>query len=228
MNLDWKTLFHLDRLSGKTFYLFYPDLLKSNLSEFTAAFREHYSQANVAFSYNASPIPDVCQIINENGGFAQVSSWVEYEIAKRVGVSPSKIIFTGAYKGDSAIARALNDGAIVIIDSYQEAMTIIELADKNPQKTYHVGFRVNITLENAAPSRFGLDVDSSAFRRIWNQISITKNIKIEGLHCHCMLTRKTVRAFADLTQTMILTTWQLFPEEPPTFIDIGGGSSGKS
>lgn len=74
---------------GDAFYILDTEQFKVNFSELKKAFTDIYSNFNIAYSYKTNYTPKLCGIVNELGGYAEVVSDMELEIALKVGVEPS-------------------------------------------------------------------------------------------------------------------------------------------
>ena len=83
---------------GDAFYLLDSAQFRKNYTELKSAFSEIYPDFNIAYSYKTNYTPKLCKIVNELGGYAEVVSDMEMEIALRIGVNPEKIIWNGPFK----------------------------------------------------------------------------------------------------------------------------------
>ena len=83
---------------GDAFYILDTAQFRTNFAELKKAFSDIYDKFNIAYSYKTNYTPKLCGIVDELGGYAEVVSDMEAEIALRLGVTPSKIIFNGPYK----------------------------------------------------------------------------------------------------------------------------------
>ena len=98
MDLNYKILNTLCRKYGDSFYLLDYDRFAKNYDEFLKAFTKFYPKTILAYSYKTNYTPKLCKIINEKGGFAEVVSEMEYDLAIKIGVNPQNIIVNGPYK----------------------------------------------------------------------------------------------------------------------------------
>ena len=127
MDLNYKILNTLCRKYGDSFYLLDYDRFAKNYDEFLKAFTKFYPKTILAYSYKTNYTPKLCKIINEKGGFAEVVSEMEYDLAIKIGVNPQNIIVNGPYKNKKILEKFLINGSIVNLDSYYE----ITLVKKN-------------------------------------------------------------------------------------------------
>ena len=85
---------------GDAFYLLDSEQFAKNFSELKAAFQKVYPNFNIAYSYKTNYTPKLCKMVNEIGGYAEVVSEMELEIARRVGCKPERIIWNGPIKNE--------------------------------------------------------------------------------------------------------------------------------
>ena len=223
MQIDYEKINDLIKLYGDAFYLLDSEQFEKNYRELKSAFTDIYPEFNIAYSYKTNYTPKFCKIVDSMGGYAEVVSDMEAEIALRIGVSPKNIIWNGPYKNLEKVKELLLLGATVNIDSIYEVEPILSLADRFPEKILNVGVRCNFVVNDGVVSRFGFDVESEEFECVLKSLQGKKNINIEGLQCH-FATRdlKTWKPRAvgmiDLIDKYGLT---------PAHIDLGGGLFGK-
>ena len=83
---------------GNAFYMLESKQFRQNFIELKTEFTNIYPNFNIAYSYKTNYTPKLCKIVNELGGFAEVVSDMEMEIALRIGVEPKNIIWNGPFK----------------------------------------------------------------------------------------------------------------------------------
>lgn len=207
---------------GDAFYLLDSEQFKKNYLELKNAFSEIYSNFNIAYSYKTNYTPKLCKIVNELGGYAEVVSEMEAELAIKCGVKPENIIWNGPIKNPEKLKEYLHMGVNVNIDSIGEAEYIQKLAD-DTDKTLNVGIRCNYDVKDGVLSRFGFDVDSEEFKKVLDIVTYTKNIHFVNFQCH--FAKRQVEYWSERAKGMIalLDKIGIIPER----IDIGGGIFGK-
>jgi len=208
----------LASIYGEPFYLLDTQRFKQNYNEFLKAFRSFYPETFIAYSYKTNYTPKLCIIINKKGGYAEVVSKMEFDLAIKLEVPVNKIIFNGPYKDEKTIRKCLLEGGIVNIDSSHEA-DIVEKIAQETQTTLSVGIRCNFKI-NSQTSRFGLDINGKEFKQTLQKLKAYDNIQI-GIHCH--FPDRSLESYATRTNIML----QLADKLQPSFIDIGGGFYGK-
>lgn len=224
MMLNREALEKISKEYGESFYLLDTKRFKTNFSELLSAFRSKYKNTYIAYSYKTNYIPKLCAAADSLGGYAEVVSDMEYEIAKRIGVKSEKIIFNGPYKNPGAVKELLLSGGIVNIDAPCEFALIGEIAKSNPDKKLKIGIRCNFDINDNVISRFGIDVDSPEFKKALSLPEAYPNITVVGLHCHFAV-RKLER-WTDRAKGMAELAKKNF-KSPPSYLDLGGGLFGK-
>lgn len=224
MKLNFDILNKISHKSYDSFYILDTKQLKRNFNELQKAFREIYPESYIAYSYKTNYIPKVCSVINELGGYAEIVSDMEYEIAKRIGVDPCKIIFNGPYKNKSAVKELMLSGGIVNIDSTAEIENIEEVVQKYPDKNFNLGIRLNFDVGDGVVSRFGFDFLSNEFVNTIHKLSANSNVNIISVQCH--FADRSIETWSTRTEKML----SLIENEItfiPDIIDFGGGLYGK-
>jgi diaminopimelate decarboxylase len=217
-------LHDLEREFGEAFFLLDVQAFRTNYDEFLDAFRTIYPRSQIAYSYKTNYIPRLCWEVDRRGGYAEVVSAMEYDVALRVGVDPSRIIFNGPCKSEDDLERALLAGSVVNLDADYEVALVEAIARRHPRATLSVGLRCNFTLEDTPSSRFGLDVedDGDLFEAL-ERLEAIDNCVVAGLHCHFSTGQRSVESYARRTRRLLELSGSCFPHHPPRFVNVGGG-----
>lgn len=224
MRIDWNLLDGLASTYGESFYLLDSQKFEKNYDEFLGAFRDIYPKTFIAYSYKTNYTPKLCTLINNKGGYAEVVSEMEFDLAIKLGVSPQKIVFNGPYKNEKTIKKCLLCGGTVNLDSFYEIDIVEKIAQDNPEVNMSLGIRCNFDIEDFATSRFGFDTTRDEFRHAINRLKKISNISIKGLHCH--FPNRNIESYITRVDKMLNLSNQLF-SSPPEFINLGGGFFGK-
>ena len=208
---------------GEVFYLLDLQQFQQNYKEFLSEFKPIYDNVKIAYSYKTNYIPIICKTVDKMGGYAEVVSEMEIEIAYRIGVRPESIIFNGPIKNKCASEKLLLNGGIVNIDNAEEAKFVFDVAKKHPKTNLNVGVRCNFDVGDGVLSRFGVDVDSEEFLFIINKIRNTPNINFKVMHCH--YASRKIDYWSNRTKNMLQLIEKLGVS--PQIIDLGGGIFGK-
>ncbi len=223
MQLNAEVLKNLSTEYGEAFYLLDSKQFRENFLELKEAFKSIYSNFNIAYSYKTNYTPKFCRIINELGGYAEVVSEMELELAQRIGAAPEKIIWNGPIKNPVVLEKFLLSGGTANIDSLSEAVFIRDLAEKNPQVLLNVGIRCNYDVNDGVVSRFGFDIDGEDFKQVLHIVQTTQNLHLINLQCH--FAKRQIEYWPARAKGMVdlIDRIGIVPER----IDIGGGLFGK-
>lgn len=167
-----------------SFYLLELDRYEKNYVDLKKSFCKIYPHFNIAYSYKTNYIPVICNRVNELGGYAEVVSDLEVEIAIRCGVDPSRIIWNGPVKNEKAVRHLLLLGGNVNADSYDELKEIFDFLSDKENLSCGIGIRCNFDIGDGVVSRFGIDTDSDDFRKAVELFRDNPEIRLKMLHCH--------------------------------------------
>lgn len=223
MILNKQVINELRKEYGDAFYLLDSDQYRNNFLELRDTFRKIYPNFNIAYSYKTNYTPKFCKIVNELGGYAEVVSEMELEIALRVGVRPNRIIWNGPIKNSKKLEEFLVAGGTDNIDSVEELEVVKNIAEKHPDKTLNLGIRCNYEVNDGVVSRFGFDVDSEGFKNVLAFVTSTPNVHFINFQCH--FAKRQIEYWPARAKGMVelIDRLSIIPER----IDIGGGLFGK-
>ena len=208
---------------GEAFYLLDSAQFRKNFAELKAAFGRLYPNWNIAYSYKTNYTPKLCKIVNELGGYAEVVSEMELEIAKRVGCKADRIIWNGPIKNVSVMEQFLLDGGTVNIDSKEELEQVKDIHNRHQYKLINMGIRCNYDVNDGVVSRFGLDTEGDDFMEAVKFATTTENVKLINFQCH--FAKRQIDFWPARAKGMVdlIDRLGVIPER----IDIGGGLFGK-
>ncbi len=224
MPLNNEVLESMSKGFGDSFYLLDSSKFSNNFEEFLSEFTAIYPKTNIGYSYKTNYTPKLCKLVNDKGGYAEVVSEMEYDLAVKIGVDPKMIIVNGPYKTKKALEKFVLGASIVNLDSYVEVEFLKEIARSHSSRQLKVGLRCNFEINDTLISRFGFDVESDSFMRMFARVSDIDNITIEGIHCH--FSNRDLQSYAYRADEILKLAHKLFTM-PPKYIDIGGGFFGK-
>jgi len=208
---------------GDAFYLLDSTQFRRNFTELKEAFGKIYPNFNIAYSYKTNYTPKLCKIVNEMGGYAEVVSEMELEIARRVGCKLERIIWNGPIKNPTIVEEFLLEGGCVNIDSSEELAMIKAIHERHADKRITVGIRCNYEVNDGVVSRFGFDIDSDDFKEAVEFATKTKNVHFINFQCH--FAKRQIDYWPARAKGMVelIDCLGIIPER----IDIGGGLFGK-
>ena len=211
----------LEEQFGLPLYVFDETVFMENYHKYVGCFQKVYPNYRVSYSYKTNYTPYICTLIKENGGYAEVVSEMEYNIARRIGYDNSKIIFNGPDKGQAGVDAALN-GSIVNVDNIHELKRICFVAKEKPERNIKIGIRVNLDIGQSFISRFGMD--KYDVKCAFKMVTGINNLNIVGLHCHISRCRD-IEAWKKRTEIMLALSDEYF-SVAPEYIDLGSGMFG--
>ena len=209
---------------GLPCYVFDEKAFRDNYLDLLNSLRREYVKYEIAYSYKTNYAPKICSIVKALGGYAEVVSDMEYDIALAVGYSSEKIVYNGPFKG-IRLEEHLLKGGILNIDNLDEIDRICSFASGHKNVKIKVGIRVNINVGQSFISRFGIDSDSKDMDIAIGKLKVFNNIKLVGLHCHIGQSRG-LEAWKSRTLQM-LELADKYIEGIPEYLDLGSGMFGK-
>lgn len=222
MNITIKRIKEISELYGNAYYLLDSKQFKDNYLKLKDEFSNIYPFFNIAYSYKTNYIPRLCKIVNELGGYAEVVSEMEMDIALNCGVNPKKIIWNGPVKNKERLIWLLNNEGTVNVDSIDE----LRFINDNVSKKVNIGLRCNFDVEDGVISRFGVDVDSEDYGNCLDIIKQNKLLHLIDVQCH--FAKRKAEFWPKRAEGMISVvknikeTLGYYPER----VDLGGGIFG--
>lgn len=223
MDINKNTVELLRKQYGEAFYLLDSAQFRKNYIELKTAFNNIYPNWNIAYSYKTNYTPKLCKIVNELGGYAEVVSEMELEIAKRVGCRMDRVIWNGPIKNIPIMEQFLLDGGTINIDCIEELEQVKDIHNRHADKLIHVGIRCNYDVNDGVVSRFGFDIDGAEFMKAVKFATTTENVKFINFQCH--FAKRQIAYWPARAKGMVdlIDRLGIIPER----IDIGGGLFGK-
>lgn len=208
------------------------DELKKNVTNLKKEFQKRWNNTIIGYSFKTNSLPWIITTLKKMGLYAEVVSKDEYELAKFLGYDINKIIYNGPIKSKETFLEALNYGAIVNIDSFQEIEWLKEIKLKSKNEKFKIGIRINFDLEKYCPnetsagkrgSRFGFNFENDEFLKAIELLKKIENITIIGIHLHASSKTRSLNIYKELTKFAIVVKKMGINLE---YIDIGGGFFG--
>lgn len=223
VKLTAERLKELKKEYGEAFYILDSDQFRENFIELKSAFSLIYPNFNIAYSYKTNYTPKLCRIVDQMGGYAEVVSEMEMELALRVGVEYKNIIWNGPIKNPFAVEKYLLNGGVLNIDSLEEVKILKEIAGRHPKAILRLGIRCNYDVGDGVISRFGFDVDSEDFKEALAFVTSTDNAKLISFQCHFAKRQLAYWPARAKGMVELIDRLGIIPER----IDLGGALFGK-
>ncbi len=218
---------------GSPFYVFDSVRFRNSIQRFSAAMRARYEPFILGYSYKTNYLPAACIQVKEAGGFAEVVSRFEYDLAIRLGYDHPNIIFNGPLKKEQDLDIAFAGGAIVNLDSMTELEFLCDWIKKHPGKKPAAGLRINIKLTGAdgeshvqdglKAGRFGFSGESldSAIEKL-----STSGVELVSLHGHSSSNNRSVDNFRTICRTLC-SVRERYSLDGLRYFNVGGGFFGR-
>lgn len=180
---------------GTPLYVFNEERIRSNFRKWTRAFTSRYPATEVFYALKANPLLAVCKILQQEGAGFEVGGPGELFIAELLGVPSHRIILNGNNKSRQELARAIEIGATINVDSIDELEAVQEEAEALGAVA-RITFRINpdvrpdvrdVHLElwtGIRESKFGIDIESGLAYEACEMAMKMKNVNVVGIHTH--------------------------------------------
>lgn len=216
----------LIKIYGSPLFVTSENKLRANVRRICDAFKRHWPDFVHGWSYKTNYTSAICNIIHQEGSWAEVVSTFEYEKARSLGIPGNKIIFNGPNKPHAILSRAIEEGAKIHIDHFDE-MILIENIAREKNTVVPIAIRLNFeTGYYEAWSRFGFNLESGQALEAVSRIANSPHLKLTGLHSHVGTFVLDPRAYAASTRIMcqfMKKIEEMFANIFIDSIDIGGG-----
>lgn len=199
--------------------------LRANARRLSRVFSRRYSNSVHGWSYKTNYTSAICNIMHQEGSWAEVVSRFEYEKARHLGVPGHKIIFNGPNKGKGILELAISEGAHIHIDHLDE-LKLIESIATEQDRIVAVTIRLNFdTGYTEAWSRFGFNIENGQARHAAKLIALSPHLQLTGLHSHIGTFVREPKAYGEQVRIMCEFMRELEVSENVRIdtIDIGGG-----
>ncbi|NQU98778.1 hypothetical protein HQ533_04880 [Candidatus Woesearchaeota archaeon] len=163
---------------GTPLYFIDKEEIEKNIDRIKTAFMSKYRKVKIYYPYKTNDLPYICRIIHKKKIGSEISSLLELELAKKLGVKD--IIFNGPGKTEEEIISAIENKVLIICDSKEEIEKVNSIA-KKLKKNIGVGIRIQPTnIEDNLWNKFGITI-KYLHKEVEKEYS---NIEIEGFHFH--------------------------------------------
>lgn len=207
-----------------------PIELEKSVMGFQNALEKNFKESIVGYSVKTNSVPKCMNLAGSMGAYAEVVSHDEYELALLCGFEKNHIVYNGPMKSKDTFLDAIENGAIVNIETKRELDWLKELPS---DKSYPVGIRLNVNISNVSSedadgdndnSRFGFSDETSDFADAIKKIDSLENVKLAGLHIHRTSHSRSIRFYkasiAFACETIKKYALNL------DYLDVGGGYFG--
>lgn len=204
--------------------------LDNNIKCFENALNEHWKNSCLSYSVKTNSLPWVLKHIHGRGVKMEVVSDEEYLLSRKCGVQARDIIFNGPIKSNAILLDAVNEGALVNLDSSHE----VECLKKYSPPIDAIGIRINVNIDylreedincRSEGFRFGFCYENGDVNRVIRTLRELYGdcLKI-GFHLHCNSLTRSVSVYEGIAR--YIKNIIVDSEFRPDFLDFGGGYFG--
>ena len=210
---------------GTPAYVLIQETLDQSFLELNSAFGEQWSKSQIAYSYKTNSLMQVCNHFHAMGAWAEVTSGLEFAMAKRLGIPGQRIIFNGPYKTDDELNEALSINALINIDNFNELERVEYLCQKRDILGYGVGIRVVSSLNTQSWDKFGFDIDTGEALIAAKAIKNSLCLRLISTHAHFRSNILDIKEYRQNLHSLIAFSYLLVKENLISlkYIDIGSG-----
>lgn len=221
----WDELDVLNVEFGPNFY--FADMAKftRNLEDFSTAFKQCSPNFKPAYSVKTNYLPAYIVQAHKMGWLIEVVSGFEFDLVRSYDIPGPDIIFNGPVKHPEEIHSALRAGALLNIDSLQEARDIMAFARDAGAPLCRVAIRCNFGDTLGVESRFGIDVHSAEFTQTLQMLTqdAPSQLRFEGLHVHNCYPGKRPESYESMAKIVLEFIQAHGLSDKLLSLNLGGG-----
>lgn len=229
-HIDGCKVHDLTEKYGSPLFVISEKTIRQTVKEANDAFKTRYPNVQFAWSYKTNYMNAVCNVMHQEGSWAEVVSGFEYRKALGNGVDGDKIIFNGPDKTEEDHRMAIENGSPIHIDHLDELYRLMDLSDEMGIRP-KVAIRVNMdTGIQPMWDRFGFNYESGQAWDAINKIVKTDKMDLIGLHCHIGTFMLSANAYAVAASKLADLAIEIKKQHSIVvqYIDMGGGFASKN
>ncbi len=218
---------------GTPLYVYDKATITGQFRSFRAAFAPRFSKLRIHYAFKANMNGALLSLLRAEGAAAEVVSLGEMLAAVKVGYRGDEILFTSSSKGPEEIAKAVEIGAVVNVDSRDELEQVAAHTEA-AGRTARISFRINPGVDpntlhqintGIAGSKFGLHLDGGLARAAYARARELPSIRITGVHCHIGSQITEVDGYVATARKMLSFVRDLEDglSIRVSFVNLGGG-----
>jgi len=218
--------------TGTPSYLYDLDAIANEARELRSGFGDH--RHLVAYAVKANAAGRIVRTLAEQGCGADVVSGGELELALRVGIAPSDIVFSGVAKLDDELDLAIgagNEGICAIQAESVEELVRIAARARARKRRARVSLRVNPNVEADVHAHIATGHDEAKFGILREDLpdalaAITRHEELElvGLSSHVGSQLATTEPYLQAARVLLDVVRDTEARMGPLeLVDFGGG-----
>lgn len=202
--------------------------IHAKLRQFRKFFQFPGFETVIAYSFKTNYLPGVCDIFLKEKCWAEVVSGMEYQLARKLKVKGSYIIFNGPYKTDEELTEAVHHDSLIHLDHWDELHQLEKIVKKLKKKA-RVGIRFNFPYYHFHWDKFGFLYDEINIKTLLTAIRDNSLLEFVSIHNHCgtyIIEPDVYAASVNIMEKICEIALAL--KLKPKIIDIGGGFPSKA
>lgn len=233
---DPAALAAVSRLAGEfgtPLYVYDKAAVTGQFRALKAAFVPRFSRSRLHYALKANGSLALARILRAEGAFPEVVSLGEILTALRAGWKGEDVLFTSSSKTPAEIARTIELGAVLNVDSLDELEQASEAAVKQG-RTARLSFRLNPGVDpdtlhhintGIPESKFGVHLDGGDALAAYARARELPGVAIAGVHCHIGSQIADTAGYEATARKMLAFVKELREKLGIVlgFVDLGGG-----
>ena len=221
-----------DRVGTPT-YVYSETAVRERFQTMRLAFAEATAdspKAMICYAVKANSNPSIVKALATEGAGADLVSVGELHLARRTGLKPDKLVFSGVGKRRDELEQAIAANVQINVESATEVAIIQEIAGRIRRRA-RILFRVNPDIEVAThvkistgSSRHKFGIDRQTLAELCRRLVDVEEVRVDGLAVHL---GSQIDDVAPLNQALksMAPAYQALRELGfnPTILDAGGG-----
>jgi diaminopimelate decarboxylase len=218
----------ITRQYGTPVYIYQPQVLAEDISDFRGAAKQSFDTFDMLFSLKTNYLPAVLDDIMRAGLGIDVVSGYEFEVARRSGFEGARIVVNGPYKPIELLREAVRHEAFVNIETMEEIPVLSTLSRKMAQPL-SVGVRFTSAIDpytgepRQLPSKFGALPDSEYAAALLDAIEASPELNLVGIHSHLGSQILASEHYFAALSPVLEMTGRLRDRFPLDRVNVGGG-----
>ena len=169
---------------GSPLFVFSERLLRQRARELRGELARRFSDFVIAWSYKTNYLGAVCEVMHQEGAWAEVVSGMELEKALRAGVPGPQTLFNGPAKSAADLELAFEKGVRVHIDHLDELQLAEQVAERMGVRP-KVGLRLHLSEVPVQQwDRFGFHVENGSAEQAVRRLLRKDLLELAALHSH--------------------------------------------
>ena len=217
---------------GTPLYVYDRETIVSQFRSLRAAFASRFPKLRIHYALKANGNGALLAVLRAEGAAPEVVSLGEIVMALRAGWAGDEILFTSSSKGPEEIAKAVEIGAVLNVDSRDELEQAATSAAAG--KRVRISFRINPGVDphtlhhintGIPEAKFGLHLDGGLARAAYARARELPSVAITGIHCHIGSQIMETDGYVATARKMLAFVRELKRDFGLSleFVDLGGG-----